>query len=96
MFLRIPFRKFIQGGQYTKTNRIDGKVVIVTGCNTGLGKETVMELAARGAHVHMACRDAKKCDEARDEIIARTGNSHVYSRKLDLASLASVREFAKK
>lgn len=44
----------------------------------------------------MACRDAKKCDEARDDIIARTGNSHVYSRQLDLASLASVRSFAKK
>lgn len=56
----------------------------------------MLELAARGAHVHMACRDAKKCEAARDEIIARTGNTHVYARQLDLASLASVREFAKK
>lgn len=89
-------RKFIQGGQYTKTNRIDGKVVIVTGCNTGIGKETVLELAARGAHIHMACRDQAKCDEAREDVISRTGNSHIYSRVLDLSSMESIRSFAKK
>lgn len=89
-------RKYIQGGQYRKQNRIDGKVVIVTGCNTGLGKETVLELASRGAHVHMACRDMKKCDAARDEVIAQTGNTNVYSRQLDLCSMESIREFAKK
>lgn len=71
-------------------------MVIVTGCNTGIGRETVLELAARGAHVHMACRDVGKCDAARDEIIAKTGNSYVYSRQLDLASLASVRAFVQK
>lgn len=86
----------MQGGQYTKANRIDGKVVIVTGCNTGIGKETVLELAARGAHIHMACRDKTKCDEAREEIISKTGNSHIYSRQLDLSSMESIRSFAKK
>lgn len=70
-------------------------MIIVTGCNTGIGKETVLDLASRGATVYMACRDMKKCDEARLQIIERTGNTKVYSRKLDLASLESVRNFVK-
>ena len=68
----------------------------MTGCNTGIGKETVLELASRGAHVHMACRDSAKCEEAKKEIIEKTGNTHIYNRQLDLASLDSIRKFAKK
>jgi NAD(P)-dependent dehydrogenase (short-subunit alcohol dehydrogenase family) len=41
------------------------KVVIVTGSNTGIGKETALQLAMRGAHVVMACRDARKCEVVR-------------------------------
>lgn len=44
----------------------------------------------------MACRDLKKCDAARDDVIAKTGNTNVFSRQLDLCSLESIREFAKK
>ncbi|XP_053952267.1 retinol dehydrogenase 12-like [Anastrepha ludens] len=87
-------RKCIQGPRYRKENRIDGKVVIVTGCNTGIGKATALELARRGGRVYMACRDAVRCEGARLEIIERTGNQHVYNRTLDLASLESVRQFA--
>lgn len=53
----------MQGGKFDKPNRADGKVIIVTGSNTGIGKETVRELAKRGAKVYMACRDMKKCEE---------------------------------
>lgn len=53
----------MQGGKFTKPTKADGKVVIVTGSNTGIGKETVRELAKRGATVYMACRDMKKCEE---------------------------------
>jgi NAD(P)-dependent dehydrogenase (short-subunit alcohol dehydrogenase family) len=44
------------------------KVVIITGSNTGIGKETALELAKRGAHVVMACRDARKCEVVREVI----------------------------
>jgi hypothetical protein len=44
-----PFREFFQGGVCTSTDRIDGKVVVVTGANTGIGKETVVDLVNRGA-----------------------------------------------
>lgn len=72
---------------------MDGKVVIVTGCNTGIGKETAKDLARRGASVYMACRDNMKCEEARQEIIKETDNLNVFNRTLDLSSLDSVRRF---
>ncbi|XP_055379508.1 retinol dehydrogenase 12-like [Condylostylus longicornis] len=95
-FVIIVFiiRKIIQGPSYWKNNRIDDKVVIVTGCNTGIGKETVLELAKRGAKIYMACRDPIRCEAARLEIIEKTKNEKIFNRTLDLSSLDSVRKFA--
>lgn len=86
--------KYKEGPRYYKTNRIDGKVVVITGCNTGIGKETALELARRGARIYMACRDYNRCEKARQEIIYETGNNKIFNRQLDLSSLDSVREFA--
>lgn len=86
----------MQGGKYTKTNRVDGKVVIITGANTGIGKETAMELAKRGAHVYMACRDMARCEAARTEIVLESKNKYVFCRECDLASFDSIRKFADK
>lgn len=72
---------------------MDGKVVIITGCNTGIGKETARDLARRGASVYMACRDQVKCEIARQEIIKETENLNVFNRSLDLSSLDSIRRF---
>lgn len=47
-----------------------------------------------GAKVILACRDEKKAEKARTEIITHTGNRRVVTRKLDLASLKSIRDFA--
>lgn len=58
----------MQGGKFTKETNETGKVVIVTGANTGIGKETVREIARRGAIVYMACRDLKKCEEVRSRL----------------------------
>ena len=44
----------------------------------------------------LACRSETKAEEARTDIVAQTGNENVEVRKLDLASLQSVRDFAKK
>lgn len=73
---------------------LDGKTAIVTGANTGIGKETARDLAERGAKVILACRDLTKGKQACDEIIASTGNAKVEVQHLDLSSLASVRKFA--
>lgn len=84
----------MQGARFERKDvRADGKVVIVTGSNTGIGKETVMGLANRGAHVYMACRDMAKCEEARQDIVLETKNPNVYCRECDLSSLQSVRKF---
>ncbi|ALC42025.1 CG30491, partial [Drosophila busckii] len=86
-------KDLMQGGKFTKSTDETGKVVIVTGSNTGIGKETVMDLAKRGATVYMACRDMKKCEEAREQIVLESKNKYVYCRECDLASLDSVRNF---
>lgn len=94
--LLYVIRKIVQGPFYRKKNRIDGKVVVITGCNTGIGKETALELASRGAKVYMACRDPVRCEGARLEIIEKTKNENIFNRTLDLGSLESVRKFADK
>lgn len=75
---------------------ITDKVVIVTGCNSGIGKETVLDLAKRGARIYMACRDERLCEIARLDIIEQSGNINVFNRRLDLASIESIRQFANK
>ncbi|XP_047989136.1 retinol dehydrogenase 12-like [Leguminivora glycinivorella] len=70
-----------------------GKVIIVTGANSGLGFETAKDLAKRGGRVIMACRNEHRALAARDLIIAETGNSGVVYKHLDMSSLASVRRF---
>lgn len=66
-----------------------GRTAVVTGANSGLGIATVDALARAGAHVVLAVRDPE-----RGEAAARTVNGSVEVRRLDLADLASVREFA--
>lgn len=61
----------------------------------GIGKETAMDLAKRGGKIYLACRDQKRAEDARQEIIRITSNSNVIFIPCDLASLTSVRAFVK-
>ncbi|XP_076827602.1 retinol dehydrogenase 13 isoform X1 [Brachyhypopomus gauderio] len=88
-------RKWIAGGVCTSKACLDGKTVLITGANTGIGKETALDAARRGARVVMACRDLTRAELAAEEIRQATGNGNVAFRHLNLASLYSVREFAK-
>ena len=69
-----------------------GRVAVVTGANTGLGLETARELARRGATVVLACRDLAKAQAAAERIRDEIGSASLQTVRLDLASLASVRE----
>jgi len=71
-----------------------GRIAIVTGANSGLGSETALALARRGAHVVLACRDAAKAQSALQAIRAASPAASAEVMGLDLASLASVRAFA--
>ncbi|HTO53014.1 MAG TPA: SDR family oxidoreductase [Myxococcota bacterium] len=71
-----------------------GKTVLITGASAGIGKATASELAARGARVAMLCRDPKKAEAARAELLARTPKAQLDLFELDLCSLASVRRCA--
>ena len=89
------FRVFLVNGRKCPSKaRIDGKTVIITGGNTGIGKITAQELAARGGRVIIACRDGAKAAAAVADIRKETGNEEVLYKKLDLASTDSIRQFA--
>lgn len=71
-----------------------GKLAVVTGANSGTGKEAAVRLAAAGAHVVLAVRAPGKGEQVRAEIRTAHPAAQVEVRWLDLADLASVREFA--
>ena len=75
--------------------KLDGKTVVITGCNTGIGYETALDLAGRGARVIMACRNVEKAEDAKKNILKEVSDAELVVKKLDVASLESVRSFAK-
>ncbi|KAA0704777.1 Retinol dehydrogenase 12 [Triplophysa tibetana] len=81
-------------GQWSSSVRLDDKTVIITGANTGIGKETARDMARRGARVIMACRDLEKAEAARKELMEDSGNQNVVANKLDLSDTKSIRAFA--
>uniref|UniRef100_A0A667YAV8 Zgc:153441 n=1 Tax=Myripristis murdjan TaxID=586833 RepID=A0A667YAV8_9TELE len=90
----VVLRKWVAGGVCHSQAKLHGKTVVITGANTGIGKETALDMARRGARVVMACRDLSKAEQAASEIRQATGNSEVLVRHLDLSSLRSVRHFS--
>lgn len=76
------------------SGRMQGKTVIVTGGNAGIGRETARGLAERGARVVLAVRDPSSGEEARRDVVGSTANRDVEVMHLDLASFADVRRFA--
>ncbi len=70
-----------------------GKVIIITGANSGLGLESTKALAAKNATIVMACRNLDKAEKAKDSILAQQPDADLQVMELDNASLASIRTF---
>ncbi|CAL1575574.1 unnamed protein product [Knipowitschia caucasica] len=100
VFLAISFsaqiRKYAAGGECASPTRLDGKTVLITGANTGIGKETALDLATRGARVIIGCRDVDKGEDAAASIRMSCSNADVEVRELDLGDTCSIRAFAQK
>lgn len=97
MFLIVIYlRYFATSRSVCKSSaHLTGKVAVITGGNSGIGKCTAIDLARRGAKIYVASEISVTDGEAAaKEIQSKSGNASVYFRKLDLASMKSVKQFA--
>src|SRR6202171_3054608 len=81
--------------QAKMAGELSGKVAMVTGANSGMGKEISLGLARLGATLVMVSRDAKRGEDARAEVQQQTGNQHVELLVADLSSQQSIRQMVK-
>ncbi|XP_034934003.1 retinol dehydrogenase 12-like [Chelonus insularis] len=81
-------------GKCKDTSSLLGKVFLVTGANSGIGKETVRELVRREARVILACRDVESARNTIIHIRKEISTGEMIPMELDLASLASIKKFA--
>jgi NAD(P)-dependent dehydrogenase (short-subunit alcohol dehydrogenase family) len=75
-------------------NHLEGKICLVTGSTSGIGKVTARELAKQGATVVLVSRTRAKGEATQTEITQATGNPHVELLVADLSLLADVRRLA--
>ncbi|XP_075222037.1 retinol dehydrogenase 11-like isoform X3 [Lycorma delicatula] len=87
------FKRYFRGEICACQERLDGKVVIVTGANSGIGKETSFILARKGATVILACRNEVEGQRVAKDIYYSTGNSFIKCEYLDLTSFESIQLF---
>ncbi|VEN40390.1 unnamed protein product [Callosobruchus maculatus] len=94
----MEFPRKLFSSKYVPPNRLDRKVAIITGSNTGIGKYTAKDFFERGARVIMACRNTQMAEEAAAEIKEsckdKSNLGELVVVKLDLSSLKSVRNCA--
>ena len=87
-------RRYAIGGVCKSNAMLNGKTVIITGANSGVGKQTAIDLARRNARVILACRGVEQGEKAAVEVCKRSNNENVVFQQLDLASFHSIRQFA--
>lgn len=72
---------------------LTGKIIIVTGANSGLGFEATKRFAEKGAEVVLGCRSEEKAQKAMELIREKVPNAKLSFSKIDLSDLASIKEF---
>lgn len=93
-YLIFRFLQYMKCGKCRCKERMDNKIVIITGAHDDIGYETAKNLVMRGAKVIIACNDPAKGALARDKIITETEKNTVDVKYLDLASFDCIRNFA--
>ena len=76
------------------TQNQTGKLVVVTGSNTGIGYHMALTLADKGAHVILACRNQQKAESAKAKMLKTSPSANITVQLLDLADLVSIETFA--
>ncbi|CAF0853642.1 unnamed protein product [Brachionus calyciflorus] len=74
---------------------LSNRSIMVTGANSGIGKSCAIEVAKRGATVHMVCRSKERGESAQKEIISSTNNNNVFLHIVDISQPRQVYKFAK-
>jgi NADP-dependent 3-hydroxy acid dehydrogenase YdfG len=91
------FGYFLTGEQIIEKNiNLNGKVIIITGANSGIGKETTKILSRKGAEIIMATRNQKKSKKLISQILNENKNAKISSIPIDLADLNSIDTFVSK
>src|SRR5438445_4266039 len=80
--------------QVSPNSSMEGRVCVITGANSGIGKAAALELAGMGATCVIVARNQQKGETAMSEITKQTGNDSIELLLADLSSLQSVRELA--
>ncbi len=75
-------------------HRIGGKVCIITGGNSGIGKAIALGLARLGGIIIIVCRNKSEGEATQSDIKTKSGNEHVHLLVADLSSMQSIRQLA--
>jgi retinol dehydrogenase 14 len=71
------------------------KIILIIGANSGIGKQTAIGLARLNKHVVMVVRNMEREEQAKSEVVGKTGNKSIDLRYCDLSSMSMIRRFAK-
>lgn len=75
---------------------LEGKTILITGANSGIGYKTAETCIYLGANVIMACRNTERANEAKNKLLSEYPKANISIMELDLASFSSIDSFTKK
>lgn len=73
---------------------LDGKIIVITGANSGIGFTLAKQILYKGGHVVMACRSLDRANKAKESLLEEFPNGKVDILQYDQSSLTSIKEFA--
>lgn len=85
----------LSSNSWQPPQELDGIVALVTGANSGIGYETALGLAQKGASVTLACRDKQRGEEALRSLVDACPECKFHLRTLDVSSFADIERFVK-